>query len=49
MGLLKTAVKFKAAKKITNKAIGGGVLGTAAAVKMTKKSNQRARNRRLGK
>lgn len=42
MGLLRSAVKYKAAKKITNKALGDGVLSSVVAAKAVKKSNQRS-------
>lgn len=46
MGVVKTAVKYKVAKKATNKVLGNGALSTAAAVKITKSSNERSRNRK---
>lgn len=49
MGLLRSAVKYKAAKKVTDKALGDGALSTIAAAKVVKKSNQRSRDRRTGK
>jgi len=49
MSLLKTAVKYKVAKKVTNKALGDGALSTVAAAKVVKKSNERSRNRKLNK
>lgn len=49
MSLLKSAVKYKAAKKVTDKALGGGVLSTVAATKVVKRSNERSRNRRAGR
>lgn len=49
MSILRSAVKYKAAKKVTDKAIGGGVVSTVAATKIVKKSNQRNRKRRSGK
>lgn len=49
MSLLKTAVKYKAAKKVTNKALGNGALSTVAAAKVVKNSNERSRNRKLNK
>ncbi|WP_175496520.1 hypothetical protein [Enterococcus casseliflavus] len=42
MGLLRSAVKYKAAKKITNKALGDGVLSSVVAAKAVKKRNQRS-------
>ncbi len=49
MSLLKSAVKFKAAKKVTGKTLGDGPLSTVAAVKLTKKSNERSKARKLSK
>lgn len=46
MGLFKSAVKFKVAKKVTNKALGEGTISTIAAAKLTKKSNERSKTRR---
>jgi|GEM_PF-1268586 len=46
MGLLKSAVKYKAAKKVTNKALGDGVLSSVVAANAVKKSNQRSNERR---
>ena len=46
MSLLRSAVKFKAAKKVTNKALGDGVISTIAAAKITKKSNKRRAGRK---
>lgn len=40
MSILKSAVKYKAAKKVTDKALGGGVLSTVAATKVVKQSPQ---------
>ena len=44
-GLLKSAVNYKAAKKVTNKALGDGVLLSVVAAKAVKKSNQRSNER----
>ncbi|WP_314064996.1 hypothetical protein [uncultured Vagococcus sp.] len=49
MSLLKSALKYKTAKKVTDKALGGGVLSTVAATKVVKRSNERSRSRRAGK
>lgn len=49
MALLKNAVKFKAAKKVSSKAVGDGALSTVVAVKAVKRSNERSRARRAGK
>lgn len=49
MSLLRSAVKFKAAKKVTGTALGGGPLSTVAAVKLTRKSNERSKARRSNK
>jgi len=49
MSLLKTAVKYKVAKKVTSKALGDGALSTVAAAKIVKKSNERSKNRKLNK
>jgi hypothetical protein len=49
MSLLRSAVKFKAAKKVTNKALGDGAISTIAAAKITKKSNERSNKRRAGR
>ncbi|WP_317914366.1 hypothetical protein [Carnobacterium maltaromaticum] len=49
MSLLKSAVKFKAAKKVTGKTLGDGPLATVAAVKLTKKSNERNKARKSSK
>lgn len=49
MGLLKSAVKYKGAKKVTNKAMGDGVLSSVVAAKAVKKSNERSKVRRAGK
>lgn len=43
MGLLKSGLKYKGAKKVTDKAVGKGTLSTLAATKMVKKSNKRNR------
>ena len=45
MSILKSAVKFKAAKKVTDKAVGGGAISTIAAGKIVSKSNERSRER----
>lgn len=45
MSILKSAVKFKAAKKVTDKAVGGGAISTIAAAKVVSKSNERSRDR----
>jgi hypothetical protein len=49
MSLLKTAVKYKAAKKVTNKVMGKSALSTVVAAKVVKNSNERSRNRKLNK
>lgn len=49
MSLLKSAAKYKAAKKVTDKALGGGPLSTVAATKAVKRSNERSRKRRADK
>ena len=49
MSLLRSAVKFKAAKKVTNKALGDGAISTIAAAKITNKSNERSNKRRAGR
>ncbi|MFS6999207.1 hypothetical protein AB6819_14515 [Carnobacterium maltaromaticum] len=49
MSLLKSAIKFKAAKTVTNKAFGNGTISTLAAAKMTQKSNARGNARRAGR
>lgn len=43
MSLLRSAVKYKAAKKVTDKALGEGVVSTVAATKLVKRSNERGR------
>ncbi len=43
MSLLKSAVKYKAAKKVTDKALGDGIVSTVAATKIVKRSNERSR------
>lgn len=45
MSILKSAVKFKAAKRVTDKAVGGGAISTIAAAKIVGKSNERSRER----
>ncbi|MBP1044250.1 hypothetical protein I6N95_24895 [Vagococcus sp. BWB3-3] len=49
MSILKSAVKYKAVKNVTDKAVGGGVISTVAATKIVKKSNEHSRKRRSGK
>lgn len=49
MSLLKSAVKFKIAKKVIGKKLGDGPLSTVAAVKLTKKSNERSKARKPNK
>lgn len=49
MGLLKSAVKYKGAKKVTDKVAGEGLLSSVVAAKAVKKSNQRSKARRSGK
>lgn len=46
MSLLKSAVKYKVAKNVTDKALGKGVLSTAAAASLVKQSNRRGNARR---
>lgn len=49
MSILKSAVKYKAAKKVTNKVVGDGLLSSVVAAKAVKKSNERSRQRRAGR
>ena len=44
MSILKSAVKFKVAKKVTDKALGKNAVSTIAAAKITKRSNERRRS-----
>lgn len=46
MSLLKSAVKYSAAKTVTDKALGKGTLSTVAAASMVKKSNARGKKRK---
>ena len=43
MSLLKSAVKYKVAKKVTDKALGDGIVSTVAATKIVKRRNERSR------
>ncbi|OTN76853.1 hypothetical protein A5886_001932 [Enterococcus sp. 8G7_MSG3316] len=45
MSILKSAVKYKVAKKETSKVMGDGVLSSVVAAKAVKKSNQRSNQR----
>ncbi|WP_427813306.1 hypothetical protein ACQKTA_07325 [Enterococcus sp. 22-H-5-01] len=49
MSYLKSAVKYSAAKTVTDKAFGKGMLSTVAATSLVKKSNARSRSRKLKK
>lgn len=46
MSILKSAVKYKAAKKATDKVLGNGLLSSVVAAKTVKKSNERSRLRK---
>lgn len=46
MSLLKSAVKYSAAKTVTDKALGKGVLSSIAAASIVQKSNARGKARR---
>ncbi|WP_202608666.1 hypothetical protein [Enterococcus mundtii] len=45
MSILKSAVKYKVAKKATDKVMGDGLLSSVVAAKAVKKSNQRSKQR----
>ncbi|GEL79398.1 hypothetical protein [Enterococcus mundtii] len=45
MSILKSAVKYKGAKKATDKVMGDGLLSSVVAAKAVKKSNQRSKQR----
>lgn len=49
MSYLKSAVKYSAAKTVTDKAFGKGVLSTVAAASLVKKSNSRGNARKAEK
>lgn len=46
MSLLKSAVKYSAAKSLTDRALGKGTLSTVAAASMVKRSNNRSKRRK---
>lgn len=49
MSLLKSALKYKAAKTVTDKVVGKGAVSTIAAASMVKQSNQRGKAKRAKK
>ncbi|MGM0217371.1 hypothetical protein [Enterococcus sp. AZ126] len=46
MSLLKSAVKYKTAKSVTNKVVGDGLLSSVIAADMVKKSNARGKRKK---
>lgn len=49
MSLLKSAIKYKAAKTVTDKVVGKGAVSTIAAASIVKQSNQRGKEKRAKK
>jgi len=49
MSYLKSAIKYSAAKTVTDKAFGKGMLSTVAAASLVKNSNTRSNSRKLKK
>lgn len=49
MSYVKSAVKYSAAKKVTDKAFGKGMLSMVAATSIVKNSNDRGKARKLKK